>query len=289
MTPASEESILPSQILQRVLQGRIARNSAYSLRAFARDLGLSHTYLSLVLSGRKSVSVERASAMAEMLAFTRTETQRFVRSAVLSSSARRGAYGYLKNVLKAEEAAASSKPHTKSKDEIEFHDLEQERFRAMGNWWHFAILDLLTCDDARRDLGWIARRLGISQTTARDAVERLLRLNLLEDKNGRWVKTKQHILAKVNRPDTLVRIFHKDMLSKALQTLSDEDGVDEYSRRDLLSMTVAVNPAKISEAKELVGEFQRKIVACLTSGPCDEVYQMNVQLMPLTRLRKVPK
>jgi hypothetical protein len=51
-------------------------------------------------------------------------------------------------------------------------------------------------------------------------------------------------------------------------------------------MTVAINPARVERAREIISEFQRKIVSCLTEAPCTEVYQLNFQLLPLTRLRK---
>jgi uncharacterized protein (TIGR02147 family) len=147
----------------------------------------------------------------------------------------------------------------------------------------------MTCQDARSDTGWVARRLGIPVSTAREAVDRLLRLGLLAERDDRWIKTEQHLLASVARPDTMMRLFHKDMVSKSLTTIAEEQGVDAFARRDLLSMTVAINPAKLDRAREIVTEFQKKIVECLSQDPCTEVYQFNVQLLPLTRPGKDPK
>src|SRR4051794_24441503 len=132
----------PARILQEALQARIVRNPAYSLRALARDLGVSHTFVSLVLSGKKPLSVERAAQIAGILDFTRNETRRFVRSVVIASPAKRGAYGYLKSVLSKEDETR------RQPGKLEFLELEQDRFRAMTGWWHFAVLDLMTCVDA---------------------------------------------------------------------------------------------------------------------------------------------
>ncbi len=275
-------SAIPGQILQEALQTRITKNPSYSLRALSRDLGVSHTFLSLVMTGKKSLSVERASQIAELMGFTKMETKRFVQAVVLCSPARRGGYGMLKQVL-AEETRETARADGR---EIEFFELEQDRFRAVNGWWHWAILDLMTCADARSDHGWIAKRIGISQLAARDAIERLLRLGLLEVRQERWVKTRAHVMSTARRPDTLMRLFHRDLLAKSLHIISEETGPEDVARRDLLSMTVAINPTRLERARTLVDEFQKKIVACLTEGPCTEVYQMNLQLLPLTRLRK---
>jgi uncharacterized protein (TIGR02147 family) len=273
-----QDSGLPARILQSALQQRLQKNPSYSLRALARDLGVSHTFLSLVMSGKKPLSVERATQIAEILCFTRAETRRFIQAVVLNSPSKRGGYALLRGMLQQSTQAP--------KRGIEFFDLEQDRFRAMNGWWHFAILDLMTCDDARADAGWISKRLGITTLMARDAIDRLLRLGLLTEQDGRWMKVHEHMLASVNRPDTLMRMFHKDLIGKALKTISESTSAEEVARRDVLSMTVAVNPNRLDAARELVTEFQNRLVECLTDGACTEVYQLNYQFLPLTRLRE---
>ena len=47
-------------VLRAELERRQAANARYSLRAFARDLGISHTLLSLIASGKRALSEELA-------------------------------------------------------------------------------------------------------------------------------------------------------------------------------------------------------------------------------------
>src|SRR5689334_9211079 len=66
-----------SALLQREYESRCARNSRYSLRAFARDVGLSPGGLSQVLRGRMGLSEKTASRIAERLGWSRPEQIHF--------------------------------------------------------------------------------------------------------------------------------------------------------------------------------------------------------------------
>src|ERR1700744_175480 len=55
-------------ILRRELVARIERNPHYSLRAFARDLGVTHAYLSMLINGKRRLSVSVAARLEESLA-----------------------------------------------------------------------------------------------------------------------------------------------------------------------------------------------------------------------------
>ena len=54
-------------ILREELATRCQANSRYSLRAFARDLGVSHSYISQVLSGKLRLSFRQALRFSEFL------------------------------------------------------------------------------------------------------------------------------------------------------------------------------------------------------------------------------
>src|SRR4051812_21328836 len=59
-------------------EDRCQRNSRYSLRAFARDLGISAPRLSKILNGRHGLSVEAASEIARRLGLSESEQDLFM-------------------------------------------------------------------------------------------------------------------------------------------------------------------------------------------------------------------
>ena len=52
--------------------------------------------------------------------------------------------------------------------------------------------------------------------------------------------------------------------------------------RDITSMTMAIDKNKIPEAKRKIKQFRRNLCQFLESGEKNEVYNLNVQLIPLT-------
>ncbi len=64
--------------LERQYQARRGKNSAYSLRAFARNLGIAAPKLSQIFSGSCGLSGESAQRIAKKLDLSETETQYFV-------------------------------------------------------------------------------------------------------------------------------------------------------------------------------------------------------------------
>src|SRR5689334_15303008 len=66
--------------LRNELAERCRRNPRYSLRAFARDLGIEPARLSDVLNEKKGFSKTLALRLASRLGFSEKETERFVES-----------------------------------------------------------------------------------------------------------------------------------------------------------------------------------------------------------------
>jgi hypothetical protein len=46
----------------------------------------------------------------------------------------------------------------------------------ISDWYHFAILDLTRLDDFQPEPAWVSRKLGLTVSEVKIAVERLLRL-----------------------------------------------------------------------------------------------------------------
>jgi plasmid maintenance system antidote protein VapI len=81
-------------ILQQTLFTKQQKNKRYSLRAFARDLKISPSFLSEVLNGKYGISKQLAAQIADRLGFNSEEVQHFCSLADLevtdSRSKRRG-------------------------------------------------------------------------------------------------------------------------------------------------------------------------------------------------------
>lgn len=68
----------PGDYLDSEFKVRKNRNGSYSLRAFARDLGMSHTHLILVIQGRKILSLKMANQICLKLGLGQKERSEFL-------------------------------------------------------------------------------------------------------------------------------------------------------------------------------------------------------------------
>ncbi len=230
---------------------RKKKNPLYSLRAFARDLAVSTTCLSDVLSGKRELSRKNALRVAEKLALSPAETN------------------YLLNEL--------GFRADKGREAKEFLQLDEDTFRLVSNWYYFPILSL--CQIGKTDAKVLAQCLGITEFEARGAIERLKRLGLIAEENGRLVKTTSMLSTTRDIPSAAIRNYHKQNLKIAERSLEN----DPVNVRDFSAITFPADLKKLSEAKDLIMEFKRRLARIMETSESSEVYTLSIQLFPVAR------
>ncbi len=245
------------EILRAELSRRIERNSSYSLRSFARQLGISHTLLSLILNGHRPPS----KAIAEKVL-------------LFSDLSKEQANLILKSIDPDKVKGAMSRA---------FHKLDLDQFALFAEWQHYAILSLLEVPDTEFTPEFIAKRLGISVMIAKVSMERLIDLDLIElREDGRWRQKVGPIVVENTRSTEASRKFQKQLINKALDSI-DEDPMEV---RDMSSTTFAMHPKHVPYALQKIREFRRKLTAELEEfGMPKEVYNLTVQLFPSSHRR----
>jgi uncharacterized protein (TIGR02147 family) len=252
------EQLAIQRLLNEELIRAKERNPGYSLRALARRLGIGPATLSQLLSGKRKISHKLAERVTTRLMLGPKE-----RSAILRLFSE-------KNTVQAVDAGRMR--------------LESDRFELIADWHHFALLSLLETSGVPRGrealVGWSARRLGLAVRTARAALERLVRMSLAaEDALGRLRPNGQGVVTTDGVSNAAVRKNHHQVLELARQSLER----DELARRDFTSVTMAIDPAKLPEAKRLIRGFRDSLCGFLESGQKKDVYNLSIQLIPLTQ------
>lgn len=260
----------PRDFLTRIFAERKKKNPRYSTHALARDLGISQGYVSLLLNGKRSINVRQAAQFSVVLGLTSEETQALIIAAILDQDST----SKPKDVLKKAALPKVPKP-------VQLEEIDPDRFQMISQWYHLAILDLSTTVSFRSDAGWIARRLGLEKKQVVDALERLVRLGFLSVEKGQYKKTAEHIQLDPRQSLAAVRAFHHEMIAKAQEELKKESP-DAFALRQISGTTLAVSPSRLAAAKKKIMKFQKEMAELLTPDDCHEVYQLNVQLFPLT-------
>lgn len=248
----------PLQWLRQEFERRRKRNPAYSSRRYADQLGISSGRLSEILLGKRRLTANVGRQIAEQMGFSAAETAFFL-EAIQESYVR--------------EDLASAR--------TEYQELATEYFSAISQWWHMALLNLVTLEDCRRAKpARLAKRLGISEDDAQDALSRLVSLGMLEWKDDSWHVHAGAMKTTEDVPSDVIRTAHREYLRLADQAL-DRYGVEE---REFTCLSLPSHPDLVPQAKDLIRRFRDDLVGLLrTSEKNHEVYCCNVQFFPLTR------
>lgn len=257
--------------LRSEFERRSKANPSYSMRAFARDLELAPSRLSLILRGKEGLSLARAKKLVQRLGYVGEKAELFC--ALVESRDSRSAAG---------RAAARAKIQTQWNDLKK--SLNEDEFRYIGDWHHLAILHMVELADFDAAPASIAKRLALPPETVNDAIERLLRLKLLVRKGKALHKTTGVFIHSEKVPLEVVREHHRQVLAKAARAID----VQDMSERFVTSLTVAVDREKLDEANERVKSFIRDMDLLLSSASTqkDDVYCLSVQLFSLLEKSK---
>lgn len=163
------------------------RNPSYSLRAFARDLGISPTCLSEVPAKKRDLSKRNVLRISDRMALSPKQTNSLLSQAGLKAD--------------------------KQLEKEEFFQLSEDMFKVISDWYYFAITDLCKLKEQSADPNAIAKRLGISKLEAKNAIARLKRLELLEERNGILNSTAATLSTTREIPSSAIRKYHKQIFT----------------------------------------------------------------------------
>lgn len=240
-------------LLLTELAKRQTRNPSYSLRAFARDLNIGATTLSDVLADKRSLSKTNLKKVMERLFVSPLDQEKLWAD-----------YKALNNRIEVDDRTY----------------LDETTFRLIADWHYIAILNLAKLKGNNSSSQWIAKRLGIKKSDADEALERLLKLGLIKKSRGRLIRTSKPIGTTRDIPSAAIRKHHAQNLRLAEESLHR----DPVHTREFGSITMAVNPERLTLAKEILTKTRKKIADLLDDGPVSEVYTLSFQLFPLTKL-----
>ena len=244
--------------LQRQLARRCADNPQYSLRAYAKSLGVDHSTLSQVLRGKRRLTKETILALASKAGLSDDDVDGFVAYETRVGSG----HGW------------------------ERHDrqLREEAMEIISQWHHFAILELIQLECFRPDCRWIARVLDITVDEVNMAVTRLLHVGLLRMVDSEtWLDLSANTLA---RFDHLPWDVSCQLMSRISRMTNASKGEQVLS-----SSTIAIDRKRLSIVSEYLGKVRQDMADLLRGGgaSCDDVYQLDIFLYPLTTLHQEDK
>lgn len=254
--------------LAEEFNNRKAKNSRYSLRAFSKMLDMPAGRVSEIFSRKRAITYPMALKMANSLNLTPDKKTEFL--------------SLIDDELKYKDNVRKLSNLMRTPPCRDYQKLSEDTFKVLADCHYYVILNLIRNKDFQSDPTWIADRLGLSEEYVIDALERLKKLEMIDiDQEGNIIRTAKKLTTAHDVPSKVIRQAHKQELQLAAKAM-DEVNVND---RDIQSLTMPINKEKLKVAKEMISIFIRQLGELLNDGNTDEVYNLNIQLFPMTQIK----
>ncbi len=243
-------------LLNKRFQDLKSRNPQYSVRAFAKQIGLQASAANEIMKGQRNVSQKMAEKIVDSLKMDPEE-----RSQIL---------GEFLSVEKKKSSVTESNKSAKK--------LSADQFELISNWVHFAILSLVKLSDFQSDIDWMAKRLGVEGVDVRKALLRLQHLNLIHiSERGLITRTTTSVRTSDDILSLSLQEMHLNDMRMAAQKLKEVP----VHLRDFTNVTFSGNPKTLPRAKEILRKAQDDLEEIMQEDS-HEVYRLCMYLFPLT-------
>lgn len=166
--------------------------------------------------------------------------------------------------------------------------LDTKKFMAISNWYYLSLRELLRIKNIKEAPEWLAEQFifKVTPTEIKNAINIMLDLGLLvRDEKKNLCIAEGRLETSSDISSEAIKQYHEQMLDNA-KTALRQTHVDE---RELTGTTLVMNSKNIKVAKELIREFRKKFEMLMEDESGDQVYQIQIQLFPITQLNPKEK
>lgn len=248
------------------------RGAFFSYRYFGRRVGLDAGFLVKVLQGKCHLALKTVRRVASACRLRGKEAEYFdylVRYG--RASAESEIRLYFEKLMSYRESRGIQR-------------LESSQYAFFQKWYHSAIRALIATAPFTGDYRTLARTLtpAITVREAKQSIALLSRLGLIEEgDDGVYRVTHTLITTGDKWRSAAIRTYQEETIRLAGEAL----GRHPKGIRDISTVTVAVSRKDFAAIRELAREFRRSVLQLKTDNTvADCVYQVNVQVFPLTSL-----
>lgn len=261
------------QMLKAELNSRKQLNSAYSLRAFARDLEISAPQLSMILSGKKGLSKAKAVSLAQHLSWTQQDRDIFIDLVDASHS----------RSLSSKEQAYIKIQKKMAKRSVSLEKfIEDDVFKNIAEPIHFQIIEALKLSFVSGTIEEIFSILPYTEEEIRGACKRLIQLNLIQKDKTKLKVDDYKIVAGDRDLSHALRLHHSSQLKLAQKAISEQD----VQTRCLSSLTVAIPEELIPEVFQKITSFRKEVndfIIQNTNQKKTKIYSLNTQFFKVNK------
>lgn len=271
MQNAQARTFRSAELLKDAFKRKALRKSGYSQRALARDLGVSAAFVTNILTGRKFPPRLLVSRLLDILEMDSIEKQEYAKKLTLEKEKSGQLSALLGATFQSSRAVRGARVNIAAARGF------------LSRWYNFAVLEIFSTPTASRGIEGIAKALGLKKHEVSDAVDILLREELITKTETGYKKANDHLYIPTAKSRVEMRNLHAQMIDKAKAELLTKTSEYDFSRRLITGFTFTCRPEDVEEMKNRLHQFLSQLTAEFSAGDCSQVYQINAQLFPLTK------
>lgn len=162
--------------------------------------------------------------------------------------------------------------------------IDESYYKIIVEWEHLALIELFDVKGFERTVEDAALKLDLTMNRAEVVVNNLSIAGLIQKtEDGRLERTHGSVKTSSEIASRAIKDAHRETLKMA----SDRIEEIEVELRDFSSITLAIDPEKMSEAKVLIKEFRQKFDKLLSQDENrTDIYRLAIQFFPLVKNKK---
>ncbi len=256
----------PSQYLKSAYLNSAKANPRFTMRAFAKKLGLSPGGLSQILAAKKKLSFDRAFIISEKLGLSATDRDYFL---LLVQ----------KELAGVSALAAEIESKLRAQHGYQGTSLALEQFQLISEWYGLAILEMITHFASNWTVFQMAKHLGISHAEAQSAVDRLERLQLIVKKpDATFQRNFDRLLVDSQTPSEAIRNYYSGVLNEAKGSIQTQTPKQKVVGTEVFAFDVD----QIEDVRQITENYLHQLNELAQKGKTrDQVYQAFVDVFCL--------
>lgn len=256
-------------LLRHLIYLKKEKSPSFSLRSLAKKAKLSPSLLSLVMVGKRKLSLAAAESLASAFCLRGKQRRYFLTLAQLHSARTAEEKWKLQNELMKLQGSEAEQA------------LELRHYRLISHWYYSVLYVLCGLKNLDHSTASLHQRLGpeVSIKEVQVALNDLISLGLIKKTGERYEQILGSVSTQPKMKDAAIYKYHHDMLKRAELALKRSS-----SEREFEGLTVAIPKKQMKVVKEKIRSFMTELNLMLDQhSEADDVYQLNLQLFPLTQ------
>jgi len=258
------------EYLQMEYSWRKEHDKDFSHRTFSFQAGInSPNYLSRVLNGERTLSIDYSEKFSKALGHTLGESKYF--STLVQFN----------NEHDTSEKERLLQALLSLRNRKGIHKIDDKKLQFFSKWYYPVIRELAVVLEWNNDYNMLARHCfpRITAQQAKDAVAYLLKTDFLKlESEGRYRRTDPVISSGDEVRSTVLRNYHRQTLAQSIEAL---DTVD-VENRDISSLTLCVSGKTYAVIKKEIQDFRKRLLVIAKEDT-------NPQIVCLAAFQLIPR